>query len=205
METPTGIRKFKIDNNDKPFISVFFENDNAIKIESTNINELYIGDWYSFQLPNDVYFICNDQIYNCLEDIDKLDYVRNTRLVATSEEEAERMQKSLNIIIDKGNMSEKMISSYDVVDIRCDKLSNVVFSNNGRPESFYNKGNQEKIKNILEEGYFRQRISDVDDKSYIFDTGWSGNTTISTLIGASESVCGILIKEEDEEEEDYED
>lgn len=205
METPTGIRKFKIDSNDKPFISVFSENENSIRVESTNIEELYVGDWYSFQLPNDVYVICNDQVYNCLEDIDKLDYVRNTRLVATSEEEAECMQKSIRTIIDKGDISEKMLSSYGVVDIRCERLSNVVFSKNGEPETFYNKDNQGKIINILEEGYFRQRISDVDDKSYIFDTGWSGNTTISTLIGASESVCGILIKEEDEEEEDYED
>ena len=136
METPTGIRKFKISNSDKPFISAFYggEEVNVVNVESTNIDELCIGDWYSFQLPNDVYVICNDQVYNCLEDIDRLDRVRDTKLVVSSEEEAEHMQKSVEAIIYKGNISEKMLSSYKVVDIRCDKLSNVLFSKDGKPE-----------------------------------------------------------------------
>ena len=189
METPTGIRKFKISSSDKPFISAFYggEEVNVVNVESTN----------------DVYVICNDQVYNCLEDIDRLDRVRDTKLVVSSEEEAEHMQKSVEAIIYKGNISEKMLSSYKVVDIRCDKLSNVLFSKDGKPEDFYNKNNQEKITNILGEKYFRQRISDVDDNSYIFDTGWDGYTAISTIIGASESICGVLIKEEDEEEGNY--
>lgn len=205
METSTGIRKFKISSSDKPFISAFYggKEVNVVNVESTNIDELCTGDWYSFQLPNDVYVICNDQVYNCLEDIDRLDRVRDTKLVVSSEEEAEHMQKSVEAIIYKGNISEKMLSSYKVVDIRCDKLSNVLFSKDGKPEDFYNKNNQEKIVNILGEKYFRQRISDVDDNSYIFDTGWDGYTAISTIIGASESICGVLIKEEDEEEGNY--
>lgn len=205
METPTGIRKFEISSSDKPFISAFFGEGNVVNVESTNINELCTGDWYSFQLPNDVYVICNDQVYNCLEDIDKLDRVRDTRISVSSEEEAERMQKYVETTIYKGNISEKMLSSYKVVDIRCDKLSNVLFSKNGEPEDFYSENKQEKIVSILEEKYFRQRISDIDDNSYIFDTGWEGNTAISTIIGASESICGVLIKEEDMEEGNYED
>lgn len=205
METPTGIRKFVINQNDKPFIGISkMTKDCEYKydIDSLVLNDICIGDWYSFQLPNDTFVICNDQVYDCLEKVYQVHELEDkTHFVASSKDQALALEEKLNKTISDGEIANKILSSYDILDLHSkEKATNIVFSCSDI-DKFFNTKNVSKINETIDLDELAPRISDISERSYLFDIEWDGDTQVNVMVGVSGNICGILISEANENNE----